>query len=110
MEFQKLESEEQVHAIKNAKGSSIIFKHNTSCPISKMTREKFEEDAGLIPEGTAVYFLDLLSYRNVSDAVAQEFGVEHESPQMLVIKDGNCTLNQSLYTINAGAAAAALTA
>jgi bacillithiol system protein YtxJ len=67
----------------------LIFKHSTRCSISRTALDrlernwKSEEVKALKP-----YYLDLLSYRSVSNKVAAYFGVEHESPQILVVKDG----------------------
>jgi bacillithiol system protein YtxJ len=103
-----LENQEQLDKLKSASGYSVIFKHNTTCPISKNTRANFEKNAGMLPEGTDVYFLDLLSYREISNSIAEQFDVQHESPQLLVIKDGQCTFSQSLYDISAEDAADAI--
>ncbi len=100
MDFIPLESEEQLSEIKRAKGYYVIFKHNTTCPISKGARSRFEQEAHTLPEVTSVYFLDLLANRNLSDAIAEEFNVEHQSPQLLLIKDGKCTYNESLNNIS----------
>ncbi len=108
MDFAPLENEEQLSDIKRAKGYNVIFKHNTTCPISKSVRSKFEEDADMLPEVTSVHFLDLLANRNLSDAVEEEFNVKHESPQLLLIKDGECIYNQSLYNISAEGTAEAI--
>lgn len=108
MDFKPLESEEQLSEIKKAKGYNVIFKHNTTCPISKSVRSKFEEEAETLPEVNSVYFLDLLSYRDLSDSIAEEFNVKHESPQLLLIKDGKCTYSQSLYDISAEETAEAI--
>jgi len=101
MDFVPLETTEQLSEIKKASGYNVIFKHNTTCPISKSVRRQFEEEADTLPEVSSVYFLDLLTYRDLSDAIADEFNVKHESPQLLLIKDGKCTYNQSLYDISA---------
>ena len=101
MNFIPLENEEQLIEIKNAKGYAAIFKHNTTCPISKMTRRNFEADAEVLPEEVEVYMLDILENRSVSDEIAELFQVPHESPQLLVIKDGQCIYNRSLYAISA---------
>ncbi len=108
MDFLPLENEEQISEIKRAKGYNVIFKHNTTCPISKSVRSKFEEEADTLPEVNSVYFLDLLANRNLSDAIAKEFDVEHESPQLLLIKDGKCTYSNSLYDITIGDTAEAI--
>ena len=103
-----LETPEQLDSIKSTKGYSVIFKHNTTCPISKNTRANFEKNVGLLPNDTNVYFLDLLTYRDISNAIAERFDVKHESPQLLVIKDGECKFHQSLYDISAEDAAQAI--
>ena len=108
MKTAALESIEQLEGIRNGKGISIIFKHNTSCPISKNTRANFEQNLALLPENTGVYFLGLLTFREKSDAIAEQFNVKHESPQILVIQDGECMFNQSLYDISAENAAEAI--
>lgn len=42
-----------------------------------------------------VYFLDILSYREVSNMIAEKLGIEHQSPQLLVIKDGKCVFEST---------------
>ncbi len=79
----------------------IIFKHSTTCSISATAKSRLERqwaDAGL--KGVKTYYLDLLSYRPVSNQVAQVFGVEHQSPQLLLIKDGVCQYDASHLGIN----------
>lgn len=105
MEFQSLERDEQVTTISEAKGFNIIFKHNTTCPISRSVIRKLETEASVLPGDTPVYILDLLKYRDVSNAVAERFDVVHESPQLLLIKDGKCLYHESLYEISADKAA-----
>ncbi|HEY0057249.1 MAG TPA: bacillithiol system redox-active protein YtxJ [Pedobacter sp.] len=103
-----LETQDQLENIKSAQGYSVIFKHNTTCPISKNTRADFEKNANLLPNETNIYFLDLLTYRDISNSIAEKFDVKHESPQLLVIKDGECKFHQSLYDISAEDAAQAI--
>jgi len=58
----------------------LIFKHSTTCSISAAAKGKLERqwaDAAL-PEGTPLYYLDLLRFRPISAQIAQEFGVQHE--------------------------------
>jgi len=73
----------------------VIFKHSTRCSISMMAKRRFEMDMDKLPADMPVYFLDLIKYRELSSQVAQDFQVHHESPQMLLIKDGECILDQS---------------
>ena len=69
----------------------LIFKHSTRCNISGAALSRLER-AWTAEDDRArtTWFLDLLKHRDISDAIAQRYGVEHESPQALVIKDGKC--------------------
>ena len=67
----------------------LIFKHSTRCGISRMVKNQFEKDYPLSSSEVDLYYLDLLNYREISNAIASRFKVYHESPQLLVIKDGN---------------------
>lgn len=71
-----------------------------------MARKRFELDEDAIPGGTPLYFLDLIRYRDVSGAVAELFDIYHESPQLLVIKDGICIYHASHGDISGELAAA----
>jgi len=99
MNFLPLQSEEQLAKIKEAEGYSIIFKHNTTCPISKGVKGRLEQDGDELSEKAPVYIVDLIANRPMSDAVAEEFDVKHQSPQLLVIKNGECTYDEALYAI-----------
>lgn len=78
----------------------LIFKHSTSCPISGFAKSRLEKNWNL-PEGDIQpFYLDLLSYRAVSGFIAEQFGVEHESPQILLIKDGVCIYHTSHLDIS----------
>lgn len=69
----------------------IIFKHSTRCSISSMVFNRFEKNYKTQNQDQLpVYYLDLLSYRNISNEIAAKYGVEHQSPQTLLIKNGKC--------------------
>jgi bacillithiol system protein YtxJ len=108
MEFIPLEHQTQLDEIKNKKGYSVIFKHNTTCPISKAMRADFEAMADELQGVNEVYFLDLLEYRHLSDKIAETFNVQHQSPQVLLISDGQCTYHEALFDISAEATAKAM--
>ena len=78
----------------------IIFKHSTSCSISRMALKSFERDFNLNDE-VLVYFLDLLSFREISNKIATMFEVRHQSPQILIIKDGISIYDASHENIDA---------
>lgn len=79
----------------------MIFKHSTRCSVSMMAKRRFELDWEAIPADTSLYFLDLISFRDISAQVAETFQVHHESPQILLIKDGDCVLDASHSDISA---------
>ena len=84
-----------MNSIKQHQGYSLIFKHSTRCSISMMAKRRFELDWEDLPADMPLYFLDLITYRDLSRQVAEIFQVNHESPQLLLIKDGECILDQS---------------
>jgi bacillithiol system protein YtxJ len=95
MNWIHLNAVEQLEDIKKSASYTVIFKHSTRCSISVMAKRSFEQDAVDIPDGTPVYYLDLLSYRDISSKTAEIFQVHHQSPQMLLIKDGECVYESS---------------
>ncbi|MEJ7557536.1 MAG: bacillithiol system redox-active protein YtxJ [Pedobacter sp.] len=101
MQWKYITDSDQINDIKNQPGYSLIFKHSTRCSVSMMAKRRFEMDWEAIPEGTTLYFLDLISYRPISAQIAETFQVQHESPQILLIKDGECVLDSSHSDISA---------
>jgi bacillithiol system protein YtxJ len=108
MNWTALESADQIKAIKDEQGYSVIFKHSTRCSISMMVKKRFELDWNQLPEDLPLYFLDLIKYRELSNQIADDFQVYHESPQMLLIKDGECVLDLSHGQVSVEEALSAL--
>ncbi len=77
-----------------------LFKHSTRCGIS--TRAKFilEEDWDIKEEELDFYYLDLLQHRPISSKIAELTDVQHQSPQVIVIKDGEAVYDNSHHDIN----------
>lgn len=73
----------------------VILKHSTRCSISSMALSRLENYWDLSNEQAVPVYLDLIVYRNISNQIAEDFGVMHQSPQILVIKDGRCSYNAS---------------
>ena len=86
-------------AEKSKTKAQLIFKHSTRCGISRMVMNQFvsayDEDTN-----ADLYYLDLLSYRDVSNEVGYKFQVLHQSPQLLVIKNGVVVAHGSHGAIN----------
>ena len=80
----------------------IIFKHSTRCSISTMVKDRFERNWPSELTDQNVYYLDLLMYRDVSNAISNTLDVEHQSPQLLIIENKNCTYfaNHNAISVN----------
>jgi bacillithiol system protein YtxJ len=86
-----LTSIEQLETIKNESntGAVLIFKHSTRCGISKMVIKQFEKLFTEENQHLKVYYLDLLNYRDISNEIAVKFQVMHQSPQLIVFRNGS---------------------
>lgn len=79
----------------------LIFKHSTRCGVSIRMLSTVEKAWKPSDEANfSVWFLDLLNHRDISSAIATRYGVEHESPQTLLIKNGKCILDASHHFID----------
>lgn len=103
MNWLKLESIEQLQTIKDNSSENLIliFKHSTRCSISRSALDRLERNwqHGEMND-VKPFYLDLIKYRDVSDKIAEDFSVEHESPQVLVIKNGQSVYDRSHIEIN----------
>ena len=100
MNWIELTSEDQLNVIfeKSKEKPQVIFKHSTRCSISAMAKGRLERS--LAPENADFYFLDLIAHRNISNKVSSSFNVFHESPQILIIRNGECTYDESHGSIS----------
>ena len=82
----------------------VIFKHSTRCIVSRTALKQFENefDAATLQVNVSMYFLALLAHRDISNEIASRFGVYHQSPQLLLIKEGKCVYDVSHSDIDAG--------
>ncbi len=85
---------------KSATKTQVIFKHSTRCGISRMVMNQFVDAYDLNEKDLDLHYLDLLNYRDVSSQVGHKFQVMHESPQILVIKNGVVVAHASHGAIN----------
>jgi bacillithiol system protein YtxJ len=95
MDWKNLTSIDQLDAIATESFNlpQVLFKHSTRCSISSMALNRLETNTA--PQGVDFYLLDLLQHRDISAAIAEKFKVHHESPQVLVIINGECTYDES---------------
>lgn len=100
MNWNTLSSVEQLEEIKKAsyQQPQLIFKHSTRCSISSMILNRLERSEAT--DQIRFHYLDLLAHRNLSNQLAEDFSVYHESPQVLLIKNGECIYDESHQGIN----------
>ncbi len=81
----------------------LFFKHSTRCSISAAALSRMERGRDQLPEEVAVVYLDLLAHRDISNALADKTGIPHESPQLLLVKDGKCLWDASHFDVRPSA-------
>ena len=100
--WNNIESEEDLaKAIEKSYSKKIaIFKHSTSCFISKTVLKNFEKEIENIDQKVELYILDLLANRTISKKISSDFVISHESPQLIVIENGKAIDNASHQDIS----------
>ncbi len=95
MDWIELTNEDQLEAIRkeSAEKTQVIFKHSTRCSISSMAKSRLER--ATFPEELSFHLLDLIRYRSLSNKIEEQFNVYHESPQVLIIRNGECVYDES---------------
>lgn len=71
----------------------LIFKHSTRCSISDIAKARLDREQNI--ESIDFYYLDLIKFRDISNAIAEKYKVHHESPQILLISKGECVFDES---------------
>ena len=92
-----IESEDDLNkAIEESSTKKIaIIKHSTRCHISKTVLKNFEKEVADSDKDVSYYFLDLLSHRNLSNKIANDLNVQHQSPQLIVVEQGRAVTDAS---------------
>ena len=102
-EWEKLESEEDFYAVldRSETKPQIIFKDSVSCGISAHAKDRLRQGHEQIEGKADFHYLNLLAFRSLSRLVAEELGVTHQSPQILVIRDRSAVYTASHFAIEA---------
>lgn len=77
----------------------LVFKHSTRCSISSLVKSRFERTFN--STSIKLFYLDLLRFRSLSNQLAHDFKIKHESPQVIIIKDSTCIYHASHNSIDA---------
>jgi bacillithiol system protein YtxJ len=96
MAFQEIRTREELNRLfdESKAASVILFKHSLTCPISHAA---YEEMSNLTRE--KVNLIIVQDARNLSDEIADRTGIRHESPQTLIVKNGEIVWHASHYDI-----------
>jgi bacillithiol system protein YtxJ len=103
MKWNELNTVSQLEQIREESKENpvVIFKHSTRCSTSRMVLDRLERNWKSEELGNVkAYYLDLISYREVSNQIAEQFEIEHESPQLLIIADGKAVYDRSHLSID----------
>lgn len=103
MNWNKLTAAAQIEEIKQLSKSKpvLIFKHSTRCSVSSMSLDRLLRNWKSTDEDKiAPYFLDLIAHRSLSSQIENEFGIPHESPQVIIIREGKAVYDTSHYGIS----------
>jgi bacillithiol system protein YtxJ len=97
MSIKQLHSVEDLHQFVQKPGKQLLFKHSTTCPISAKAHEEFQ--AFLKDTDISAAVVLVIEDRPVSNKIAEEFGIKHESPQIFLLEDGKVLWHTSHWKI-----------
>ena len=101
LDLRTLEDLDQLFA--DASGPVLLFKHSPTCGTSAMAHEEVSDLLAGAPIGARVGLVLVQAARPVSNAVAERFGVRHESPQVLLIQGDRVVWQASHFGVTADA-------
>ena len=90
----------EVAIAKSNENKVAIFKHSTRCFISKTVLKNFEKEVSASDKKVDYYFLDLIEYRSISNKIADDFDITHQSPQLIVLENGKAIKDASHQSIS----------
>lgn len=98
-----LSDESQLEDVLEASQSrpQLIYKHSTTCGICVIVKRKFEKRIGELSEKASLNYVNVIDNRDISNTIAETLGVRHESPQVLIVKNGGCLWHESHFSIKA---------
>lgn len=101
-DWQTIETELQLQAAidESFQKPVALFKHSVTCGISANAKYRLESEWDFNTSELSFYYLDLLSYRAISNKIAADLAVIHQSPQVILLKDGKAVFNTSHHAIN----------
>ncbi len=97
LQWQVLDSISMLEALKQRSFEvpCLIFKHSTRCSISSMALNRLQIGWEFSEQELEGWFLDLIAFRSVSHAVSEQLGIEHQSPQAIIVRNGEVVYHAS---------------
>lgn len=100
MNWLQIQSELDLEKALSSTSEIAIFKHSTRCPVSSMAKRILESSWGEDAPNVSIYYLDLIRFRSISQLISEKLNVVHQSPQLILVKDGKAIYNASHSSIN----------
>lgn len=105
LNWSHIESEEDLQNALSSEGKVALFKHSTRCPVSSMAKNRLEKSWDKETNGTTIFLLDLIRYRELSNKISSQLAVDHASPQLILVKKGIAIYDASHHMIQSSEAA-----
>ncbi len=108
--WKTIESEEEFYRAIDSSNEKpvVIFKHSTRCGISSAAKRRLSSEFHLIKDDIDFYYLDLIKYRAVSNLIADNLSVMHQSPQIILVKNKKAVIQSAHEGVSISAIHSAL--
>ncbi len=80
-------------------GTLVLFKHSTACWISTMAWRHIRRFSKKVPD-VPIYVVNVITQRDLSEDISERFGIRHESPQAIVLREGESVWHASHLKVN----------
>lgn len=99
--YQEIESIEQWESLLEQSGERavLLLKHSTACPISGAAFKEFKVYTRKPKRPIVCALVKVIESRPVSNDIEAKLGIKHESPQALLIRDGQTLWHASHWDI-----------
>ena len=92
--FNKADSN-TLESLLNESATTVLFKHSNRCSISSVALSRLKDLCNDLKDGQKAILVDVIAQRELSNAIASKYQIQHESPQLIIIKDGEVVFHTS---------------
>jgi bacillithiol system protein YtxJ len=79
----------------------LLFKHSYTCGVSAEALDELITHLNEDNPDVRYAMVTVQTHRDISNAVSAKFGVRHETPQALLVRDGRVVWSASHFRVNA---------